>query len=366
MTAIVLTGICPPASLPDYARLVADGKAAGDTATIYFVGDLKTTPETYGYCHSVCQDAGVRLRCFTAEEQRDHLSGFLGLSKSIGWNHDCRRVFGFLAAYRDGHERIISVDDDNFPHGAGWLRAHALLPTTMEASAAYSPGSWCNTLDAVEDHGALWPRGFPVCRRNTRFGASSSSVSGQRYHYRGLLHQGLSFGDPDVDAWTRLVVRPRVDVSEDIGLLTAPYGSLLPINTQNLSLAREMVPAFYYPSQLGRCGDVWAGIVASIVAAALGGVVSYGAPWTDHRRNAHDLRLDLAQEIEGAIAIESAVEVFEDCMRRAVGGELLATAQGALEAIARALQTVPNDLVKLVSEGTLLWTEDAGRWLELS
>ena len=117
--------------------------------------------------------------------------------------------------------------------------------------------------------------------------------------------------DPDVDAVTRLALRPIATGAESGDVLLAP-GTWSPLNTQNTALHREAIPSYYYVRMgmpvkgmlVDRFGDIWSGYFLQRCAQQLGEVIRIGSPVAEHRRTTHNLFKDLYQELAGIVLTE--------------------------------------------------------------
>ena len=70
---------------------------------------------------------------------------------------------------------------------------------------------------------------------------------------------GLWAGDPDIDAMTRIAIRPAAYswarlVDEGIAVSPAAYA---PYNTQNTAFHAELIPLMYVWVGVGRYDDIW-------------------------------------------------------------------------------------------------------------
>jgi hypothetical protein len=117
--------------------------------------------------------------------------------------------------------------------------------------------------------------------------------------------------DPDVDALTWLVTDPHGHAfrgaSEILGRDTWS-----PVNTQNTALRREAMAAYYfirmgYPVAglaIDRYGDIFSGYFVQACAKHLGGLVRFGTPVAEHRRNTHNYLRDATMEWGAILVLE--------------------------------------------------------------
>jgi hypothetical protein len=148
------------------------------------------------------------------------------------------------------------------------------------------------------------------------------------------VNAGLWLIDPDVDAITRLALKPVAHSARSDAVVLGPE-TWAPINTQNTALLRAALPAYYYvrmghPLQgmrIDRFGDILSGYLVQKCAKQLGHVVRFGSPIADHRRTPHNLLQDLYHELAGIVLIE---EVLPWLQELKVGGTDFATVYAGL------------------------------------
>ena len=125
------------------------------------------------------------------------------------------------------------------------------------------------------------------------------------------MNVGLWKGDPDSDAIARLYCRPRIE-SFDGREVVLGRGVRCPINTQNTALSRAAMAAYYFirmgdvvrGMKVDRYGDIFSGYFVQVCADAVGDGIRIGSPLADHRRNQHNLLVDLYQELACIMILE--------------------------------------------------------------
>jgi hypothetical protein len=312
---LVVTTIFEPSWLDGYLE---DLRASGLEATLRIIGDRKT-PSTVWKAAANAQASGFDVVCPTLDEQEQYLAR-LGLSSSfIPWNSDNRRNIGFLQAWETGADVVISIDDDNFCRtGSEFFRTHLVVGETVGSQPASAVGDgWFNVCTLLEiDGGAnVYPRGFPYSVRDMIPGAQVPVDDGAII----ALNAGLWLRDPDVDAVTRLTLRPTATGASAESVILGP-DTWSPINTQNTALMRQALPAYYYvrmgfPIQgmrIDRYGDILSGYFVQKCAKHLGHVIRVGTPVADHVRTPHNLMQDLYHELAGMVLIEELVPWLQE------------------------------------------------------
>jgi len=279
--------------------------------TFLVIPDRKTPRATYERCRRLAAE-GMRIRCPNLDTQEAFLSRFPTLAEAIPYDSDNRRNVGFLMAYAEGAEVLVALDDDNvcLPD-EDFFGQHAIVGRTLDADLIQSSNGWYNICQLLNfDHsGPVYPRGFPYRYRHESMMASV--VPGR---VRVVANVGLWLLDPDVDAATRLTLRPFARSYSGASVVLAP-GTWTPINTQNTAVHREAIAAYYYVLMGGpiaglpidRFGDIWSGYFLQACSTHLGEAVRVGSPLVHHHRNSHDLLQDLRFELGGIIATEELV-----------------------------------------------------------
>ena len=128
-----------------------------------------------------------------------------------------------------------------------------------------------------------------------------------------------------MDAATRAAVAPRTDACKLPAPVLAPLGALAPLSTQNMAVARRLVPAWWYVRmaqdlggfQLGRFGDMLQGYFALLAMEAMGDRMAIGPPLVNHYRNPHSLFADLAAELPGMSLLDSLLPLLEEPLQPA-------------------------------------------------
>lgn len=306
--AIATTTIFPLRFLPDYAdNLLKYGR--GGEVTIYIAGDRKSPAGCPGEAEAQ-KRRGVDVRYLPIEAQIDYLRRFPDLASCIPEDSDNRRNVAFLMALEEGADVVISIDDDNYCQpDVDFVGEHLACGTVCTYPEALGAGGWfnaCSLLMLADADARLYPRGFPYRRRVEGTDALGGTATG-----RVGINVGLWTGDPDTDAVGRLYARPRVLAWQGQSVLLG-RGVCSPVNTQNTALTRAAMVAYYYVRMgqpirglvIDRFGDIFSGYFAQICAEAVGDRIRIGSPIMDHRRNPHNLLLDLYHELAGLMILE--------------------------------------------------------------
>ncbi len=315
---MVVTTIAPATVFLDYANNFL--RHSHNSVSFIIIGDQKTPTEKNREIVRDLRDFGFDAQFLTLKEQDAFLKPFPEMRRHIPKNSDNRRNVGFLLAAAQGHETIISVDDDNFPRDDDFLAGHSHVGRTVELDAVHSSTGWFNpcSLLKTEPPVSIYMRGFPVSMRN------GASYEYYRELGRVVINMGLWMGQPDVDAATNIAVPVKVVgfTRERVMLIRGTYS---PINTQNTAFVRSLLPVYYYvlmhgnrrvgdrsTFQLDRYGDIWSGMLAMRAMNVMDERATIGAPFVNHNRNPHNFLKDLEQEVLGMVYTDALSKVLPE------------------------------------------------------
>jgi hypothetical protein len=309
---IVATTIWVPRFLDSYRENLERYGHLRDVK-IWVVGDRKTPAESADYA-AAQRARGLDVEFLDPPSQEAWLARFPDLAAMIPWNSDNRRNVGFLRALEEGCEVLVSIDDDNYCLAeSDFFAGHEETGRTVSREVLASEDGWfdiCGEL-LLQPPVPVVARGFPHRRRNPRI--SSRGVQEAPL----AANAGLWLGDPDVDAAARLACPVTAVATRRRSLALAP-GTWSPLNTQNTSVARRALPAYYYVrmleplpgATLDRYGDIWSGYFLTRCAEHLGDFIGIGKPVVSHRRNDHDLLADLRAEFWGMMLTPHLIELL--------------------------------------------------------
>jgi hypothetical protein len=271
---IVLTTIQQPTS-----ALAAMADLCGGDWDIVAVGDTNT-PADWEY-------PGVEF--LSVERQRKMFGTF---AEIVPYRHYSRKNLGYLYAIQNGAKMIIDIDDDNTPYesfGRGLDRnvMGRLLDGTQ----------WANIYRHFIDDTTIWPRGLPLDEIE-----STGNLSTHAQSFTCPVQQFLADNDPDVDAIFRLTRSGEFFFRRDTAPVVLERECWSPFNSQNTVFFGEAFPLLYLPCHVSfRMTDIWRSFVAQAALWHHDLRVSFHAPTVEQRRNQHDLRKDLAQELIGYV-----------------------------------------------------------------
>jgi hypothetical protein len=209
------------------------------------------------------------------------------LSEAIGWNCVQRRNIGFVYAYKSGYEVIATVDDDNVPDD-DWGKN--LIVGTKSVLDVFVTKDVCFDPFSPYMNKSLWHRGFPI-----QLIATKNNVKKSKQESRFVYDQShLVNGDPDVDAVGRISFSPHINFRKKINFYTS--NKIMPFNSQNTILHRDVLPYYFMFPFIGRMDDIWG---AYILQYFFPNCVAFGKANVNQIRNPHDLIKDLEDEFLG-------------------------------------------------------------------
>lgn len=314
---IVFTTIFYPAVLED---LLSNLRQFGhlDSTRVWVVVDRKTPPEAQDLCRRV-SDQGLEVTYLDIATQDRWGAEFPDFYARIPYNNETRRNIGYLHALQDGCERLISIDDDNWPTADDFVGGHSLTGRGWDGPLLSEPSGYHNVCEYLtfDVKRPIFPRGFPFGLRHT---ANAPEAQPAAATTTVGVTAGLWLQDPDIDATTWLNGRVSGVGYEGPDAFALAPGTWSPINTQNTSVARALVPAYLCipmgwevpGGKIERYGDIWGGYFLQAVLGGLPYCVAFGRPLADHRRNPHNYVDDLRHEFWGMILTDWLVETLRE------------------------------------------------------
>ena len=306
-TAVTITTVNKPIVIDSFIKNIQ--KNDHKNVEIIIVGDKKTPSGVGDYCLKLSKNYSIPVRYLDIPFQEDYLNKFKKLKEYLPFNSYSRRNIGDLLAYEEGFSTIIRVDDDNYPTNDDFIGMHDILGQKVEVNVLKSDSGWHNICEELADEDSIpfYPRGYPYSKRwiASRFEKNKKEVD-------VVLNEGLWLGDPDVDAITRLckpinAVQYKCTFGDNFAL---EKGTWCPINAQNTSYLRKIIPASFVPPNIGRYDDIWSGYLLRKISDHLNHYITYGSPLLLQKRNIHNLWDDLEKEINGNLFTNHLIEVM--------------------------------------------------------
>lgn len=255
---------------------------------IIMVGDLKTPQNDYVELMKKYNN----FKYLGISDQEDLSKE---LSDAIGWNKIQRRNMGFLYAYKNKYEVIGSFDDDNIID-ENWSEFNFVNKDISVADIYRN-----NIYDALDPFYILQlkyhHRGYPLeFLKDSKCEKIKTIYSPS---FKCLVNAPIPYGDPDIDAVTRIIMKPTLDRVN--GITFSSY-QIMPFNSQCTFISREILKYYFMFTGVGRHDD----ILGSYVLQKRMKENGYSKPFivfsdsiARQDRNEHDLFKDLEQEIWG-------------------------------------------------------------------
>jgi hypothetical protein len=317
---IVFTTINHPAILSDlYENICRHGHL--DDVKVWVVGDRKTPASAETLAREVTRK-GLETVYFDIPQQDEWGKKFAAFYKLIPYNIESRRVFGYLKALEEGCQVMLSMDDDNFPTGDDLIGRHLQTGLPWKGHVFREQTGFHNICEylTLEPKRHVFPRGFPFRLRGhvnepQRIAAPPGAMIG--------VTEGLWLEEPDIDATTWLNGKVRATGYSGPDLMALEQATWSPINTQNTSVVRTLVPAYVtvtmaWPvpgGKLARYGDIWGGYFLLALMQGTKYHFTFGRPLVEHRRNQHDYVDDLRFEFWGMVLTDWLVDQLRNSFK---------------------------------------------------
>lgn len=270
-TALVITSIAAPNAV---LRSFAEGCASSGIDFI-LIGD-RSSPSSFQLegCDYWSIDRQLKMP--------------FSLASALPERHYGRKNLGYLQAIANGAQVIIETDDDNIPLDTFWV------PRSLQCEAEeLRDQQWVNIYRYFSLE-RIWPRGFPLEHLNAPINLPDAERT-----LNCPIQQGLSDGDPDVDAIYRLTGILPIEFEQRTPVALGPR-SWCPFNSQNTTWFSEAFPLLYLPSHCSfRMTDIWRSYVAVRICWENDHHVLFHSPTVRQERNEHDLMKDFADELIG-------------------------------------------------------------------
>lgn len=330
---------------------------------LWVIGDHKTPAE----CRELAiaaSEKGLETVYLDIEAQDEWGKRCSGFYTRIPYNNETRRNIGYLCALEDGCDVMISIDDDNFPVADDdFIGAHSITGSDWNRQTINEETGFHNVCEYLEFKPArvVFPRGYPFRLRGRKNESQRLSEPNGR---RIGVTAGLWLMDPDVDAttWLNGTVSGLRYKGEAIQVLS--QDTWTPINTQNTSIVRELIPAFLCipmgwtvpGGSIQRYGDIWGGYFLQALMKGTDYLAAFGQPIVEHRRNPHDYIDDLRYEYWGMILTDWLLELLKN--RFAPTSDIIIDRIGELADFIKdtAVPELPDWCPDEI-EGFLIWTE---------
>ena len=128
------------------------------------IGDKKTPNDAKNYCKMLNKKYKSDIRYFDIFDQNKILKNYSKILKFIPYNNNVRKMIGTFISYLDGCEKLIMIDDDNFPISkVDFFKYHEIVGTKRTVKTISSNSKWVNIANMMVEKNNIpfYPRGFP-------------------------------------------------------------------------------------------------------------------------------------------------------------------------------------------------------------
>tara|TARA_Y100000031_G_C8189673_1_gene370756 strand:+ start:267 stop:1316 length:1050 start_codon:yes stop_codon:yes gene_type:complete len=218
-------------------------------------------------------------------------------SESIGWNKIMRRNIALLKAIEKEPDFILMIDDDNVPSDDYFNIWHKIITNPSKKLEVINKNNscWYNYLESSDAIINIYPRGYPLIFRGQE---SNINISSQSVFPEEIgLYQGISLGDPDIDAITRIMYPKPIGEIRIKNYCCKNIWS--PYNTQNTMFSKILFPlAFVWP-RCGRYDDIYSSFAWQKYLFNNDLFVHVGDSVNMQYRGKRDIFIDFQMEVEG-------------------------------------------------------------------
>jgi hypothetical protein len=358
--AITLTTINKPTIIENIIEDLVQNPFK-DSIHVIIMGDNKSPSDNKKYCSEVnTRGVDIKIDYFDIEDQNKYFkSKYPNLYQHIPENTFARRNFADLISIEEGHQFTIRIDDDNFPiNGEPFVLGHYKAMLSKQVKSISSSNGWFNTCEPLlnETSQAFYPRGYPYEKRWESSNVHVAEVVDPKIG----VNAGLWFGDPDIDAITRLHKPINVtDFNRDL------FGSTFlldkktncPVNTQNTCYRNDILNIAFVSPFAGRYDDIICGYVINSIRRFHDYDISFGNPILFQKRNKHNLWSDLKLELNGNENIYRLISLMDDF--NSPGNSLLETYNKLCRSTLPELDFA-GEYLKTIFNGMIIWSEDVG------
>ncbi len=322
--SFVTTTVNKPTFVEKYLNKIQPNEVGVSDVEFKVVGDLKTPLEVGEYCSRLDSKYDVDVHYLGVEDQQEWCADQdLGaLARYLPYNSIQRRNIGYLMAYHQGADVIVSLDDDNLAHDEDIAAKFATVGEKQQVLEVSARNGWFNCASMLryesEESRDIYHRGFPYSKRDEQ----------QQYSFthskkKVMVRAGLWLDVPDIDVITHLERSPRAIALKDEykdKLVALGNDIYCPVNTQNTAFHVDLMPLIHtIPMghkvdglEVSRFDDIWLGFFAEKIMHSMGDTVAYGRPLSMHDRNVHNLKKELEHEAIGIRLNEHVVHMMEN------------------------------------------------------
>jgi hypothetical protein len=301
--SIVLTTINIPFLLKKY--LENFNKFQYENVSIIIIGDKKSPKKTINFLNKIKTQYEINYLDFDSQNQ--YIKKNCPSLRNVMYENSIqRRNLGYLIAVKNGAEKIVSIDDDNFilNENEDYLKFHNEIGSEIILNTYKSSTEWFNICQFAKTENSIkfYHRGYPLSKRSfdEKFEVKKKKINVS-------VNVGMWTEDPDVDTFVRiqsiLKVKKYTFPKNGFCLHKSTYS---PFNSQNTSFKAELLPCFflipigkvnnYFHDYNFRYDDIWQSYIAQKIMKRCNFYVRYGHPIVKQNRNNHNYAIDFNRE----------------------------------------------------------------------
>jgi hypothetical protein len=294
--SLIATSIRVPIELEAYARNVRDH---GHTDVEFIViGDRRSDLGVSSFCRGLSRNY-VPCEFLNIEAQQEYLATHRSpIWKHLSFDSRQRRIVGMLKAWENGADLVICIDSHDRLTEGDFVGSHMHVGGSAKMLVASTSTGWFNTASLLSESNqqTFFARGFPLEQREI-----SHTPHFRDQVIKVAANSGFCLGYSDLDAITHLDQEVQVSglSGESPERVCLAPGTWSPFPAHNLSLRREVVPAYFLSPYVGRYDDIWASYIVSRIAGHLGEGICFGSPAVVRNSVPSNLAKGIEQELVG-------------------------------------------------------------------
>ena len=306
--AFCTTTIYMPHFLEGFAKNFLKNKH--QNIIFYIIGDKKTPIEVSDYITKLNKKYPYEFKYYDYLKVKKIYKQFPRLAKLTKFGTGIMKFIAVYLSYLDNCDLNLHIDDDNFVLEKDYLSEAMKLAKPSNFKLIKSQNEWFNIYKLLKEkkNREFYPRAYPWSKRNKK---SHSKLINKRIE--PIFFNGSVFGDPDVDAVTRLYADIQVTgfKNKKIKQYGLYPGTWTSFNNQNSGMIRDLIPVYFTPFSTGRNADIWGSYMICKIAEIHKKTIFFGKPVVTQLRNPHNLWKDLMLEYQNDYMTDKFVNILK-------------------------------------------------------
>jgi hypothetical protein len=223
-------------------------------------------------------------------------------------NPSCKN-FGLIYAWREGYDLVVLLDDDTDTRVTPDFLDHVPVNKTVKAVGYHTRSGWANTMKTVQNERKvdLFARGYPYEHRCEPWEWT------EEREVVSSFNEGMWLGTPDINGIDKLTMQPEEYVLTkgrcDPTHVYLETGQHLPLSIMNVQFKRDLIPAFYQPSdyplygafRVRRHDDIWSSYFLKKVMDVRGDTMTFGNPLVYHHQTSNAVKEAISENVSNLI-----------------------------------------------------------------